>query len=139
MNKKRVPWIILMTHDSAGSALMKSAEMIMGELEEVHCLALHEGQDPMEYVSELKKILEDAPNDTIILTDLFGGTPSNSAATFALQQKYQVISGLNLAMLVEAKMSRRVVEGDELVNRIIQAGKDGIRNIRQIMNERMEV
>lgn len=136
MNEKEFPWIILMTHDVAGSALVKSAEMIMGELENVYCLTLHEGQDPTEYVGELKKMLENAPDDTIILTDLFGGTPSNSAAAFAMQKDYRVISGLNLAMLIEAEMSRRMVAGDELTNRIIQAGKDGIRNIRQIMNER---
>lgn len=138
MGERSIPWIILMTHGEAGVGLKKSAEMIMGELEDVYCMTLREGQDPMEYVSELRGLLGRAPEDTIILTDLFGGTPSNTAAAFALQKNYRVVSGLNLAMLIEAEMSRGTVEGEELTERIIQAGRDGIKNIRQIMNERKE-
>ena len=72
----------------------------------------------------------------IILTDLFGGTPSNTAARFALEKNYTVLAGLNLAMLIEAEMQRGMLKGDELEEDLMNAAKDGVRNIRKIMKER---
>lgn len=136
VNQKQLPWIILMTHGEAGVELKRSAEMIAGELQDVYCLSLMEGMDPFDYAEELKNLLASAPDDTIILTDLFGGTPSNTAAAFATKKNYTVLSGLNLAMLIEAEMQRNVMTGEELAEDITLAARDGVKNIRIIMEER---
>lgn len=138
MDSKQLPWIILMTHGEAGASLKKSAEMIIGEMEDVYCLSLMEGRDPADYAEELKKLLVDAPDWTIILTDLYGGTPCNMASVFATQKEYTVLSGLNLAMLIEAESQRAALPGEELTECIQAAAVDGIKDIRKIMKERRE-
>ena len=85
MQTEMKPWIILITHGKLGAEVKGSAEMIAGELKNVYSLSLMEGTDPMDLAMELKELLDKAPDDTIILTDLFGGTPSNTAARFALE------------------------------------------------------
>ena len=135
MQTEMKPWIILITHGKLGAEVKGSAEMIAGELENVYSLSLMEGTDPMYLAMELKELLDKAPDDTIILTDLFGGTPSNTAARFALEKNYTVLAGLNLAMLIEAEMQRGMLKGDELEEDLMNAAKDGVRNIRKIMKE----
>lgn len=125
-----------MTHGEAGEGLKKSAEMIIGELKDVYCMSLMEGRDPADYAEELKGLLEKAPDDTIILTDLFGGTPSNMASIFAMQKNYTILSGLNLAMLIEAETQRNSLDGEDLTESIMTAAVDGIKNIRKTMMER---
>ena len=136
MQTEMKPWIILITHGKLGAEVKGSAEMIAGELKNVYSLSLMEGTDPMDLAMELKELLDKAPDDTIILTDLFGGTPSNTAARFALEKNYTVLAGLNLAMLIEAEMQRGMLKGDELEEDLMNAAKDGVRNIRKIMKER---
>lgn len=136
MQTKCRPWLILMTHGKFGAELKRSAEMIAGELKDVYCLSLEEGKDPVDFSVELKEILAQAPDDTIILADLFGGTPANTAARFALAKEYTVLSGLNLAMLIEADMQRGILRGSELEQDLCQAARDGIKNIKEVMKER---
>lgn len=129
------PWFVLVTHGRFGEELKNSAEMIMGPLEDTYCISLMEGMDPLELKDALSDLLKNAPDNTIILTDLFGGTPSNTAAMFALQQNYSIICGLNLPMLIEAEMSR--MQGNyDLNQKIIQTGKESVLDLKKIMLER---
>lgn len=136
MTVEQKPWIILMTHGEFGAEMKKSAEMIAGPLEYVFCLSLQEGIDPMELSDELNNLLENAPDDTIILTDLFGGTPSNTSAVIAAKKCYTVLSGLNLSMLIEAEMKRGTMEASDLAEDLTKTAREGVRNIRKIMKER---
>lgn len=134
------PWIIIMTHGYFGTELKKSAELVLGPLKDVYCLPLTEGTDPMDFSAELSVLLEKAPDNTIILTDLYGGTPSNVSAVYALRKNYTVVSGVNLPILIEAEMSRtEECEDSEgfktLAERLISAGTGGISDIRKIMEE----
>lgn len=136
MQTEMKPWIILITHGKLGAEVKGSAEMIAGELENVYSLSLMEGTDPMDLTMELKGLLDKAPDDTIILTDLFGGTPCNTAARFALEKEYTVLAGLNLAMLIEAEMQRGMLKGEELEEDLMRAATEGVKNVRKIMKER---
>lgn len=138
MTKERKrPWIILMSHGKLALELKKSAELILGELTEVYCLSLEEEMEPMILAEQLLERLEAAPENTIIFTDLFGGTPSNIAAKVAVKKGFNVVSGLNLPLLIEAEMTRyknEEVNIDELVN----IGRDSIKDIQKVMEEREE-
>ncbi|HHR7177004.1 TPA: PTS sugar transporter subunit IIA, partial [Klebsiella pneumoniae] len=57
-------------------------------------------------------------------------------AIFAKQKGYQVICGMNLPMLIEAEMQRHDVPFEELIEKIIMAGNDSIKNITSITNGR---
>lgn len=135
MTANNRPWFLLVTHGFFGEELKRSAEMIMGPLEDTYCLSLTEGMEPSELQRQMAHILKDAPDNSIILTDLFGGTPSSIAATFAFTKNYSVICGLNLPMLIEAVMSR--MQGNyDLNEKLIETGKNSMLDIKKIMEER---
>ncbi|WP_152657230.1 PTS sugar transporter subunit IIA [Oceanobacillus sp. CFH 90083] len=131
------PWILIVTHGKFGEELKRSAEMIMGQMQDIYCFSLLEEMDPLELKNQINEVLNDAPGGSIIFTDIFGGTPSNIAATFS--KNHYAVSGVNLPMIVEAEMSRTQMEISDLMQKIIHSASDGIRNITKIMNERERI
>ncbi|WP_339178802.1 PTS fructose transporter subunit IIA [Oceanobacillus sp. FSL W7-1293] len=131
------PWILIVTHGEFGKELKKSAEMIMGQMQDTYCFSLLEEMDPLELKNQINDVLNNAPGESIIFTDIFGGTPSNIAATFS--KKHYVISGVNLPMIVEAEISRTQMEIRDLIHKIIHSASEGIQNISEIMSERERI
>ncbi len=130
------PWILIITHGQFGKELLNSCEMVLGKMENVYCFSLLVGMPPEQLIENVMAVLDSAPPNSIILTDIYAGTPSNVAAVFAKKNKCPVICGLNLPMLIEAEMSRSETDGEELAERIIDAGNQSIKNITRIINER---
>lgn len=128
--------IVLVTHGNFGKELIKSAELILGKLQDIYSISLLEGEDPLELATELKTVLSADVNRFLVMTDLFGGSPSNVASRFALQENVSVISGVNLPMLIEAEMARMQGNTNELTEQLIQSASEGIKDIKKIMQER---
>lgn len=128
------PWIVIMTHGKFGEELKNSAQMILGNLEHVYSLSLMEEMDPRDLTLQVKELMENAPPHSIILTDLFGGTPSNVAAIFS--GRFPVISGVNLPMIIEAEMLRIQEDYFEIERRVREIGIEGIKDISELMRQR---
>jgi mannose/fructose-specific phosphotransferase system component IIA len=110
--------------------------MIMGPLENVTAVSLMPGQGPTEYQEILAKTLDSMPEGSLVLADLFGGTPSNCCAILSRTRRIGAVSGLCLPMLIEAVNLRESLSGEELVQSVIEAAKNGIRDIIQAVNGR---
>lgn len=134
MNQSDRPWIFIMTHGKFGQELKKSAEMILGTMKDVYCFSLMEEMCPQDLDEMIYSKLQEAPEGTIILTDLFGGTPANVAARYA--KKFLVITGVNLPMLIEIEMMRSQGNQDGWNEKIISSAKEGIQNISQWIKEK---
>lgn len=119
--------ILLMSHGSFSKAILESCEMIVGKLSEVDVVSLVPGMslESLQYDTEI--ILKKCHQKTLILTDLYGGTPSNVALMLSKQYDIKVISGLNLSMLIESEMQRQYNETDsldEIAKHLIETGKN---------------
>lgn len=130
------PWIVILTHGRAGEELVKSAEMILGKLKDVYTFSLLQGMPPENFMDEVKKVLEKAPEGTLILTDLYGGTPSNVSIMLSKQYKISAASGLNIAMLIEADSERNTLRGKELADAVVDAGKDACKEVTALFNSK---
>lgn len=124
-----IPGILVITHGIFGEELIKSAEMIVGAQENVKALSLLPGMDPADLIIDVQKILDTMPEGTLVMSDLFGGTPSNVSAAVASQRKIAAVSGVSLCMLIEALSLRFSMGGEDLAEAVIQAGKSGCKNI----------
>lgn len=120
--------ILLGTHGIVGEELIKSAEMILGKMKNVRSFSLMPGMSLEEYMKPIEKCLQDLPSGTLCLVDLFGGTPSNTFC--ALSQKYGniVVTGLNLAMLMEVYMNKDSMSADELGELAVTALRESGKN-----------
>ncbi|HGY8231395.1 TPA: PTS sugar transporter subunit IIA, partial [Escherichia coli] len=115
-------------HGEAGNALLASSEMIVGKTPHTTAISLMPGMSPEALMQQVKTILN--PDvETIIFTDIYGGTPSNIAYLLSREFPIRCISGVNLAMLIEANMLQDSDEEqsfDEYIQHIHDAGKEMI-------------
>lgn len=132
------PWIILVSHGHMAKEVLASAEMIMGKLKDVKTFSLIEGESPDEMTHQMERSLQDAPENSIVLVDLFGGTPSNVISKIASQHNYTVVTGLNLGMLIEAEMLRYQNKTDKprrVADKLVESGQKGIVDLKKKLAE----
>ncbi len=120
--------VLITTHGNLGSELIKAAELIRGSLKGI----VHVSIDQTKGVEDLKKEIStaikklDQGHGVLILTDLFGGTPSNISLSFLKEGKVEVITGVNLPMLLKLPDIREGM----LLKEFAQVIKEyGIKNI----------
>ena len=100
--------ILILTHNGWGLELLKSVQMIVGEISNVHEVALNAEDSLPEYLERVKTQIEQLEwqENLLILTDIKGGTPSNGALRLSKDYKVVAISGLCASMLLEAVMKQ---------------------------------
>lgn len=93
--------LIICTHGEFGKEMIRSAEMIVGKLEGVYSFSLKMGMQPMDFRQQVVDLIEAHPEDQFLcLVDLFGETPCNMVTSIN-KENLEIVSGLNLAMLIE--------------------------------------
>ncbi|WP_165070610.1 PTS sugar transporter subunit IIA [Desulfovibrio sp. ZJ200] len=119
--------IIIVSHADYGSAMLRTAEFILGPLSDCSSISV----DVAHEVSETVRRLDDAAQrldkgaGVIILTDMFGGTPTNLALSLLGNHNVEVVTGVNLPMLLKVFTSRDK-ELEELAQLAGEAGAKGI-------------
>lgn len=119
--------IIIVSHGDYGSAILRTAEFILGPVSDCSSISV----DAAHEVSETVRRLEDAAQrldkgaGVIILTDMFGGTPTNLALSLLGNHKVEVVTGVNMPMLLKVCSSRETPL-EELARQAGEAGTRGI-------------
>ena len=95
--------IIIVTHGNLALELKSAMEHILGVQKNIEIICISPDDDLDERKSDIKCSIKkiDNNNGIVILTDMFGGTPSNLAISFLKTDKIEIISGVNLPMLVK--------------------------------------
>ena len=133
--------IVLLTHGGWGEALVRSLRMILGPIDCVHEIALEPSCTLSEYMEMVREYVDTISLDSIIITDLFGGTPSNVAAVIGNQAGIRVFCGLNAPMLLEACMELQGdgrLNGDAILSAGAHACKDVVAEVRSSMSSGKE-
>lgn len=114
--------LIIVSHETLASAILKTAEMFTGPADDVGILQFQAGDSPDDFEDDLRALVQkrNAGEETMILCDLFAGTPFNIASKVSYQDDtIRVLYGMNLAMVVEAVLGRESMTMDELTDSII--------------------
>lgn len=124
--------IILASHGQFAEGILQSGSMIFGEQENVKAVILKSSESPDKLRDKLKEAVAsfDNQDEVLFLVDLWGGTPFNQSNTLFEEHKdkWAIVSGLNLPMLIEAYASRFSMESaHEIAAHIIETAKDGVK------------
>jgi len=100
--------IVVVTHGQLATELVNAAETIVGELPQFTAVSIGWHEDTEDARGEISQAIARVQQEdgVLILTDMFGGTPSNLAMTF-LSDHVEVITGVNLPMLIKLASLRR--------------------------------
>ena len=119
--------LVLVTHAGLAGALLRSAEMITGPVELCETVEVNPEDNADGIMARVVASVEKVSADgAIIMTDLFGGTPSNMAMSFLKDGRIEVLAGINLPMLMEFCSKRERMEIPELALTLQKCGRDGI-------------
>lgn len=129
-----LPGIILMSHGPFAVGLIDTAKMLFGEPENLAAFSLEEGDDIDEFRKTFSKTFESFSEGSMVLVDLFGGTPCNQALQYAQESQnvFELITGVNLPMLLHAVISRQspdMLQGKEFSLDMIENAKTGISRV----------
>lgn len=129
--------MVVATHGKMSKGLIETLELIVGRSKNIASVTLLEGERPEDLKKKLQKAIkkEDSGDGVILFLDLFGGTPSNVSCLIARELNIEVVSGVNLPMLLEVIMNRKSKSLKELRNVAINAGKEGIKSINEIVEK----
>ncbi|MGL4605532.1 MAG: PTS sugar transporter subunit IIA [Iodobacter sp.] len=120
--------IIIVTHVSLGEALVSCAQHIMArDLPNLRQLSVSKADDPDEVVRHASQLISDLDDGSgvLLLTDIYGGTPSNVAQRLVIAGKVEAIAGVNLPMLVRTlSYSHQPLE--VVVSKAITGGLEGV-------------
>jgi len=126
--------MLIVTHGRLGEGLLDAMQMIAGPQERVEVISLKEGDS----IDELKdKILNavktlDDGSGVLVFVDMFGASPSNAAA-YLLNENVEVITGVNLPMLLEIVSFRESSSLQELSANAMTAGVESVKNLTQLL------
>lgn len=129
--------IVVVAHGGLADGLIDSAKMIVGSIEKIRSVVLRIGESPETLRDEIREAVRslNCEGGTVILLDLFGGTPSNVSALLTRELNIEVISGVNLPMLLEVILKRNKHRLKEFRNIAIEAGKKGIVSVSEIVEK----
>lgn len=121
--------IVIVTHSRLGDALIEAAEFIMNEkVEAVTSVSvnLNENAEKLHksILDGIKKVNHN--RGVLILTDMFGGTPSNLSYSFLEEGRIEVLTGINLPILIKALNIRDKKELAEVAKELEEYGKKSI-------------
>lgn len=127
--KKNVPiGVVLVTHGSLGETLLRAAEMVMGEQENCVAIGVDVNKGVDETMESVRKAIQSVEKGggVMVLTDLFGGSPTTMSLSLMKSENMEVITGVNLPMLV-ATLQARTMQLPALAEKVMEAGQQGIK------------
>jgi PTS system mannose-specific IIB component len=126
--------IVIGTHGWAAEQLLKTAEMLLGEQDNVGWIDFVPGENAETLIEKYQARLAelDTTQGVLFLVDTWGGSPFNAASRIVVDKpQYEVIAGVNIPMLVETLMARDDNPGfDELVAVAVETGREGVKALK---------
>jgi PTS system mannose-specific IIA component len=119
---------IIVSHGRLAEELLNALTIILGEAPNIEAISIgwyNDVDDSKKKINQsLKKV--DQKNGVIIFTDMFGGTPSNLSFSFLKDNQVEIITGVNLPMLIKFVSLQRSNNLKEVARKVVEQGKKNI-------------
>jgi mannose PTS system EIIA component len=130
--------IVIVTHGQLANELVAAAEMIIGEINHITAVSIGWHDDVDAAREEIERAIQRVNNNSgvLLMTDMFGGTPTNIAATFLGISPVEVVTGVNLPMVIKCATQDKDDTLADLAQRVCDEGKQHIHLASDILAPR---
>lgn len=120
---------VIVTHGQLANEMVSAAEMIVGEINHITAVSIGWHDDVDVAREEIHQAIErvDSGSGVLLLTDMFGGTPTNIAASFLGQASVEIVTGVNLPMVIKLAAQEEGDKLEDLARRVRDEGQQSIR------------
>lgn len=100
--------IVIVAHAGLGQEMLKTAEFIVGSLDGCAVVSIDGSRSPQAMCKAIEKAIAEVNrgDGVLVLTDMFGGTPSNISLSFLEEGRVEILTGVSLPMLLKAVQVR---------------------------------
>jgi PTS system mannose-specific IIA component len=129
--------VVIVTHYRLGQEFLQALRLIVPDAPEFQAVAI----DPNQTVEDMRRAIDaalraaDQGQGVLVLTDMFGGTPSNISLSFLEDRRVEVVTGVNLPMLIKLATLRTERSLEDLARFIKDYGQRNISVAREILPE----
>jgi len=120
--------VLIITHENLGDVLLQNTEHILGVCPlQTRTLSVPFNADPDILLDTAREIVNalDEGDGVLVLTDLYGATPSNIAHRLLTIDSVKIVTGINMPMLIRI-MNYPALQIDEMVDKAIEGAQEGI-------------
>jgi PTS system mannose-specific IIA component len=119
---------IIVSHGKLGEELLNALTIILGEAPNIEAISIGWYDDVEESKKKINQSLKrvDQKSGVVIFTDMFGGTPSNLSFTFQKDEQVEIITGINLPMLIKFVSLQRNNNIKDVARKVVEQGKKNI-------------
>jgi len=119
---------VLVSHGKLGEELLNALTIILGEAPNIEAISIGWYDDVEESKKKINQSLKrvDQKNGVVIFTDMFGGTPSNLSFSFLKANQVEIVTGVNLPMLIKFVSLQRNNSLKEVAKKVAEQGKKNI-------------
>jgi len=130
--------IMVVAHFNLAKEMTAAVELIMGKQQQFESVGILPDEDIEKITSKIVQALKtvDSGDGVLILTDMFGGTPSNISLSFLEDGKIELVTGFNLPMLIKLTTYREGKALDELARFITEYGQKNIYLAKDVLSAR---
>ena len=132
--------VVVISHGRLATELLGVAEIIVGKVENAVSVDI----DPKMGMDEIRKVIEgairavDRGKGALLLTDMFGGTPSNIGLSFLGTHQVEVVTGVNLPMMIKLPMARATMSLPDLARHLQEYGQRNITIPGDMLKKKVE-
>ncbi len=119
---------VIVTHGNLANELLNAAEQVVGDLDHIASVSIGWNDDVEQSRKEIKTAIEKVSNKSgvLLLTDMFGGTPTNISAMFIKENEVEVVTGVNLPMVIKLASQNSELTLSEMAEAVEAQGKQSI-------------
>ncbi len=132
--------VVVVAHLGIGKEMVSAVQKIIPDASNFTYLCVEQDEPPAEIWEKIDRAIEKVktPEGLLILTDMFGGTPSNVCLSFLSRPKTEVICGFNLPMLIKLASFHREASFEEVATFIQQYGQRNIVIASHVLSGRIQ-
>ena len=119
---------VIVTHGQVATELLAAAETIIGNFKHITAVSIGWGDDVEAAKNEIRRAIERVSEGggVLLMTDMFGGTPTNIASMFLQSGEVEVVTGVNLPMVIKLASQAPGAGLEEVARLVREQGRQGI-------------
>jgi PTS system mannose-specific IIA component len=129
---------IIVSHGKLAEELLNALNIILGEVVNIDAISIGWYDDVEESKKKISQSLQavNKKNGVLIFTDMFGGTPSNLSFSFIKDNRIEIITGVNLPMLIKFASLQRSNNLKDVAKKVVEQGRKNIHLASALLNSK---
>jgi PTS system mannose-specific IIA component len=130
---------VLISHGSLANELLEAARTVYGDVEHIAAVSIGWHDDVSDAETRIERAIKEVSDGAgvLLLTDMFGGTPTNIAAMFIREGETEVLTGMNLPMVIKIASQNRAADLAAFAEEVEMQGKKSIYRAGELLVPKM--